>query len=112
MFISQKTTNTGPTIEQQSIYFDNIPFTVSKHSFVNLTESFFKKCFAQKVRFLSEHEVGLLKRVSTTYETSSYSSELVKLFIKSGEVNVSLILISFLVEGLRYFAITFEALHM
>ena len=112
MFIFEKTTNIDPQIEQPSIYFDNVLFTVNKHPFVNLTESFFKKRFAQKLRFLSEHEVGLLKRLSTTYETSSYSSELVKLFIKSGEVNVSLILISFLVEGLRYFAITFEALHM
>ena len=99
MFISEKTTNTGPLIEQLSICFDNIPFTVNKHSFVNLTESFFKKRSAQKVRFLSEHEVGLLKRVSTTYETSSYSSELVKFFSESGKVNVSLILNSFLVEG-------------
>ena len=99
MFISEKTTNVGPPIEQPSIYFDNVLFTVSKHSFVNLTESFFKKRFTQKVRFLSEHEVGLLKRVSTTYETSSYSSELVKFFSESGKVNVSLILNSFLVVG-------------
>ena len=99
MFIFEKTTNIDPQIEQPSIYFDNVLFTVNKHPFVNLTESFFKKRFAQKVRFLSEHEVGLLKRVSTTYETSSYSSELAKFFSESGKVNVSLILNSFLVEG-------------
>ena len=97
MFISEKTTNIGPPIEQPSIYFDNVLFTVNKHSFVNLPESFFKKRFTQKVRFLSEHEIAL--RVSTTYETSSYSSELVKFFSESGKVNVSLILNSFLVEG-------------
>ena len=38
--------------------------------------------------------------------------ELVKFFIKSGKVDVSLIVNSFLAEGLSYFAITFEALYM
>ena len=50
----------------------------------------------------------LVKRDSKSYETSSYSSELVEFFIKSGKVNVSLIVNSFLAKGLRYFAITFE----
>ena len=54
----------------------------------------------------------LVKRDSMSYETSSYSSELVEFYIKSGKVNVLIIVNSFLAKGLRYFAITFEALYM
>lgn len=45
-------------------------------------------------------------------EISSYSSELVDFFIKSGKVNVSLIVNSFFSKGLRYFAITYELLYV
>ena len=51
----------------------------------------------------------LVKRDSTLYETSSYSFEF---FIKSGKVKVSLIVNSFLANGFRYLAITFDALYI
>ena len=54
----------------------------------------------------------IVKRNSTSYETSSYSSELVKVFIKSGKVNILLIVNSSLAKGLIYFAITFETVYM
>lgn len=54
----------------------------------------------------------LVKKDSTSYETSSYLPELVKLFIKSGRVNVSLIANSFLDKALRYFASPLEALYI
>ena len=54
----------------------------------------------------------LLKRDSTSYEISSYSFELVAFFTKSGKVKVSLIVNSFLANGFRYLAITFDALYI
>ena len=75
------------------------------------------------VRFLFEHKFcyyiinGLVywntcKEGSRSYETSSYLPELVKLFIKTGRVNVSLIANSFLDKALRYFASPLEALYI
>ena len=54
----------------------------------------------------------LVKRDSTSYETSSYSSELDTLLTKSVKVKVSLIVNSFLANGFRYLAITFDALYI
>ena len=53
----------------------------------------------------------LVKRDSTSYETSSYSFELDAFFTKSGKVKVSLTVNSFLANGFRYLAITFDALY-
>ena len=53
-----------------------------------------------------------MKRDSTSYETSSYSSELDTLLTKSVKVKVSLIVNSFLANGFRYLAITFDALYI
>ena len=52
----------------------------------------------------------LVKRDSTSYETSSYSFQLDAFFTKSGKVKVSLIVNSFLANGFRYLAVTFDAL--
>ena len=41
-----------------------------------------------------------VKMNSASYETSSYSSKLLKFFIKSGKVNVLLVVNSFLAKGL------------
>ena len=54
----------------------------------------------------------LVKRDSKSYETSSYSSELDTLLTKSVKVKVSLIVNSFLANGFRYLAITFDALYI
>ena len=54
----------------------------------------------------------LVKRASTLYETSSYSFELDTFFTKSGKVKVSLIVNSFLANGFRYLATTFDALYI
>ena len=54
----------------------------------------------------------LVKRDSTSYETFSYSFELEAFFTKSGKVKVSLIVYSFLANGFRYLAITFDALYI
>ena len=54
----------------------------------------------------------LVKRDSTSYETSSYSFELDAFFTKSGKVKVSLIVNSFLANRFRYLAITFDALYI
>ena len=47
----------------------------------------------------------LVNRDSTSYETSSNSSELPILFIKSVKVDISLIVTSFLAKGSRYFTV-------
>ena len=52
----------------------------------------------------------LVKRDSTSYETSSYSFQLDAFFTKSGKVKVSLIVNSVLANGFRYLAVTFDAL--
>ena len=121
MNISQKTTDIGPPIWQPSIRFNNFPMAENTHPFINLRKSFCKIDFFHKgfYFFLNINLVyyiinGLFcwntcKEGSTSYETSSYSSELVEFFIKSGKVNVSLIVNSFLAKRLSYIKITFEA---
>ena len=52
----------------------------------------------------------LVKSAPTSYETSSYSFELDAFFTKSGNVKVSIIANSFLVNGFRCLAITFHVL--
>ena len=54
----------------------------------------------------------LVKRDSTSYEISSYAFELDAFFTKSGKVKVPLVLYLFLTSGVRYLAITFDALHI
>ena len=54
----------------------------------------------------------LVKRDSTLYETSSYSFELDPFFTKLGKVKVSFIVNSFLANGFRYLAVTYNALYI
>ena len=56
--------------------------------------------------------VILVKRGSTSYEISSYSFELETSFTNSGKVKMSLFVNSFLANGFRYLAITFDALYV
>ena len=54
----------------------------------------------------------LVKRDSTSNKTFLYLTDLVEFYIKSGKINVSLIVNLFLAKGLKYFAISFEWLYM